>query len=84
MQGLEYGNTVVWELSHGHVAFFDLLISAICDRRARVLKCKMQGPEYGNTMFWQGLGALPWPCYIFDLLISAICDVHTSVSKCRV
>ena len=34
-------------------------------------------------MFWQGLGALPWPCYIFDLLIVAICDAHMRVLKCK-
>ena len=40
-------------------------------------KMLMQGLGWGNTVFWQGLGALPWPCYIFDLLIPAICDAHT-------
>ena len=52
-----------------------------CDAHTRVLKCKMQGLGYGNAVFWQGLGALPWPCYIFDLLIPAICHAHTRVPK---
>ena len=48
------------------------------DAHAHV-KCIMQGLGSGTTVFLQGLGDLPWPCYILDLLIPAICDAYACI-----